>query len=171
MDNQKIAYHTPTRELFEKKIQEWLDQGCRWESGRTGVPLDVWEDEKENTCVSLKNGYIVYGSFNTLKILRYTIMPAEKTLETLEVGDLIQTTKGQYKEVLFAQGYGPLRVYILSWLSQYQNGEDLKRADSIYTATDLKENGYRVFPPQAEIPEYTMDEAIEKLGHTFKIKK
>lgn len=171
----KIAYHTPTLELYKKQVQKWLDEGKEWWGGTKKIAWlaeeSFWYTYKENTCVSIQNGAIEYSSKKYYLDLEYKFMPVEKTLETLEIGDYVVNKDGYKRRVLTAQGEGEYRAYGFSKPFREFCGEEEKISWSRMTAYELKKNGYKVYEPETEVPEYTMEEAIAKVGHAFKIKK
>jgi len=86
---------------------------------------------------------------------------AEKTWDTLEVGDVIVDKDGDERKILGVCGEA---VFV----SQFGD------FDNFHTGIgkkELQKIGYKIKDATEETPEYTMEEACDKMGHKFKIKK
>lgn len=164
----KIAYHTPTKELFRKKVQEWLDQGIVWTGGSKKVVERLWDEYREETCVRIddSDGKIVFDDKDYYLSKNYKIMPVEKTLETLEVGDWVQK-EDYYRYVLAVlHRNGEKTIYILS---QACNQPDEKDPRSKYTNVDitafeLKKNNWTIYNSPSPLTEITAEEAINEIA-------
>jgi len=94
-----------------------------------------------------------------------------KTLENLEVGDLVVETDGDYKRILAkGQENGELTAYLVSYSSEDKNSDDLKDASSWRTAHQLKENNYKPVTEE-ETEELTVAQVCKELGRDIKIIK
>lgn len=99
----------------------------------------------------------------------YTLEPM-KTLETLEVGDLVKcsdrATAWPYRRVLAVLGgEGESRLYAMSESVVLLGGSDLKRYGLSFTAFQLASNGYTPFDPSTpQVTEVTLDEVAQKMG-------
>ena len=160
----KIAYHTPTKELFIKQVKKWLDGGKCWIVGGREINEQFWDTYKEETCVECEENEILYASKQFFLNYNYKIMPVEKTLETLEVGDLIQDKNKNYSRVLIASGVGELRTYGLSFGNKEKNSDNLKRYRVTCTAFEFKEFGYTVVSET----ERTVDDVLSELSEEDK---
>ena len=58
----KIAYHTPTKELFIKQVKKWLKEGKLWFAGSREINEQFWDTYKEETCVECEENEILYAS-------------------------------------------------------------------------------------------------------------
>lgn len=89
----------------------------------------------------------------------------EKNLFTLEIGDEVVTSNKQIRKVLgFIPSVLENTVYVFSTDNQENVG-------CMYSAKDIERLGWTVKQSEPTIPEYTMEEAVTKMGHSFKIKK
>lgn len=177
-NNMKIAYHVPTKELWIKKVQEWLDEGRYWRWYDPRVSEELWDKNKENSCVTIDYsvGDISFGPKSFYLSEGFKIMSVKKTNdpETWEAGDTIKSENNGYRKILMATGTGDIRTFILSDHSRDLEDESLKITNSApYTAFELKEQGCTLYIPEEEKPprEVTMEEVCEKFGEDVKIKK
>jgi len=70
---------------------------------------------------------------------------AEKTLETLQVGDFVKDSNGDFKQVLAVlHSNGELTTYLLSFGDKDIAHDDLKGAGTTYTAFELVIQGYTI---------------------------
>ena len=88
--------------------------------------------------------------------------PIEKTMDNLEQGDILVDEVGDKIKILGICG--------LAYCISCNNNFD-KARNSLYTLKELKDNGYKVYQeePEETIPEMTVEEVQEKLGHKVKI--
>lgn len=149
-------YHTPTQEAYTHLMKTLKKEGYRWSGVRGGEITieDLEEAPTEHTCICLnednKNiGLATKEFFQTdqtyAKIKIETYMPQEKTLETLEVGDLIVDEYGIYRRILMAQGEGEARCYALSEGSDDLDSTYLKEGGYLWTAYELKDCGHKPY--------------------------
>lgn len=85
-----------------------------------------------------------------------------KTLETLEVGDLVSDklgTPGVIRTIIYRDEHSS------GYACEVGTNSKLLMLSSI----EMFSLGFK--PVTSSIPEYTMEEAIAKVGHPFKIKK
>lgn len=164
-----IAYHTPTKELYRKKVQEWLDEGVVWTNRSKEVHMEYWDKYKENTCVEIdpSDGTIVYDRKDYFLSLNYKIMPVEKTLETLEVGDWVKWVERCYRYVLAViHRNGDRTVYVLSSPCNQPDEKDKasKQSCGLFTAFDLKEQCYTITNSPSPLTEITAEDAINEIA-------
>lgn len=130
-----------------------------------GTPY-ICQNEKDGMDAEDKLGYKyswgLYNDFtNSSSVTNLRL--AEKTWDTLEVGDEIEDKYGDTQTVLGVCG----RVMFIS----YHDNKD--EYSSGYTKEQLIKYGYTIVSPKVEeeVDEITMEELCKELGRTVKIKK
>lgn len=90
------------------------------------------------------------------------LLPYEKTLENLEVGDIL-TCGSAKKMVLGVCG----KVYCVS---EY---DDYEASDNWYTVQEIEQNGWKLYtePKAPTVQELTVEQISEKLGYEVKVVK
>lgn len=96
----------------------------------------------------------------------YTLIPTTmKTLETLEVGDLVSDDSTAYplrRVLAVLGGVGKTRLYAMSDFGTNAESDDLNDFDTIWTANQLKNDDYTVYVPK--VTEVTLDQVAQKMG-------
>ena len=96
----------------------------------------------------------------------------KKTLENLEVGDLIVSKDYKYQRILAkGQENGELTAYLTSSRGEDKNSDDLKKAGAWYTAFELRKDGYKPATEDGEVEELTVAQVCKELGRDIKIIK
>lgn len=108
---------------------------------------------------------VVTGTRNVNWIGNYTLAPLPmKTLETLEVGDLVKS-QGYFRRVLAVLGgEGELRTYALSEVESSLASEGLKEYGAVKTAYDLALYGYTPHVDAPTTVEVTLEEIAKLKG-------
>lgn len=96
----------------------------------------------------------------------YIKSKVEKTLETLQKGDIVIDRSGDYRKVLSVLEKGEL--YTMSWISDDLQSDNLKKSEDTYTLFELQEIGYKPYIPETEV-EMTVAEISKALGKTVKV--
>lgn len=105
------------------------------------------------------------------KIPSLNLIPMEKTLENLEVGDLVKNSDGRYRKVLATLNpTGEGRVYFVSDWSRNPNNQALKLNGYMTTITSLREDEWVSYSPSSPV-KMTLAEVSAKLGHEVEIVK
>lgn len=109
---------------------------------------------------SINGCYHGYHSYYFLELLT-----EEKTLDTVDVGDVVVDKRGEERTVLDTSKNGRvLFLSILNYPTYYSTG---------YTRQELKDKGYTVkqSTPAPEPKEMTLDEVSKALGYPVRIKE
>lgn len=102
-----------------------------------------------------------YETANASYTALTSIKPKERKIEDgLKQGDIVENINGKRK-VLGVCG----EVYFMSIV------DDFNMAATFNTLHEIIEDGYKLKQEEVAIPEYTVKELIEKIGHEFKIKE
>lgn len=90
-----------------------------------------------------------------------------KTLETLQVGDIVVD---EFKSEHYVMGVAGKMI----WISDDEKESEGYFRTSYYTLLELKNNGFKVKSSEPEVTEVTMDEIAKKFGvsvESLKVKK
>jgi len=157
---EREVIHCKTEQEAKVICKLMHDAGLEWCNDETYLERNHWVDFKEKTCYCPMDGSFANLSF--YKEANYIIHPASHFIENqypkvmlVNDSDNIKTAE---KRVVFMEKCGKY----IAWAG----AETLEEAE--------KET--RTFPWNyawdiPEVPEYTIEELIEKIGHNFKIKK
>lgn len=174
--------HTPTQQDYDTLMRALEKKGgYSWEFERSPTSyLSHWDIHQEKTCVDhnqelrlnfsdkkwyIENGYTIITLEEALKELNISM---EKTLENLEVGDLIRNSRGNNVRVLAAlNDPGAVRAYLLSCRSEDCQSDELGSASIWSTVADLRRNNYLPYSPV----KMTLAEVAAKLGYEVEIVK
>ena len=113
---------------------------------------DEWSQFEEETCVEVEDEFDYCDKdFYENSVFDYKIITLnqfkqmqKKTLENLEVGDLIVSKDYKYQRILAkGQENGELTAYLTSVYDKNKNHTDLKKASSWYTLFELKDHKYK----------------------------
>ena len=98
---------------------------------------------------------------------------AEKALETLEVGDFVKNSYGEFGQVLAVlHRNSELTAYVLSGYDKDIAHDNLKGAGSVYTAFELASRNFTIHNPTPVAPvakRMTVDEVSALVGETVVI--
>jgi len=133
--------------------------------------LKIYSDNEDGSYQCMANDSI--NPFSRTKNELRLIISMNKTLETLEVGDIV-VEGATFQKILTVQGEGELRVYGLSDVSTDLTSDKLKKYNGSYTAFELKEDEYNIYQPSElteDVEEITMPQLCKELGREVKIKK
>lgn len=145
-----------------KQVQELcFRNGFKWKDGTTAI-----KHTKEK-CLFLQNGEITYlnshlKSFEDKNIEEIT--PEEflkKYGKPVKVGDIIVSKDGNFTAKVLDVLYNS---FLVSFWGNYH------KAAAFCTFDEIKLNGWKI-KKEDTLPEYTIEELTEKVGHEFKIKK
>ena len=86
----------------------------------------------------------------------------EKTLETLEVGDLVVKNDLFGKVMAVIIRNGEETIYVMSYPSNDKTSDDFKKPKGLYSVMTLKKNNYQFYKEEPAAPiEVTIDEIAE----------
>lgn len=90
----------------------------------------------------------------------------EKEMGMYKDGDILVDEYGDFKKVLKDFGDG---IYIMSEHADSPSCNELKRAGEIWTDFELEEDGYKLYNPEEDVLELTVEEVSNMYGKTVKI--
>lgn len=167
-----------TQKEYDKVMEIFESFGWTWSDGEKPTEYNHWGEHEEKTCIRVENNF-GYCDRKYYKIKCYTIISfnelmamQKKTLKTLEVGDYVKDTDGDFRKVIAVLERGSETeeaVYIIS-LGGGKGSNNMRVTWAYLTSYELEKRGYTIDQPD-EVSEMTVAEVCKALGKTVKIVK
>ena len=161
----------------------------RREDLKVGMTVICGDDEHEGSACWRKNGEQVPQTITRTDHVEFISVGGQKgfcncsdrdhlylyvkTLETLEVGDFVKNSYGEFGQVLAVlHRNSELTAYVLSGYDKDIAHDNLKGAGSVYTAFELASRNFTIHNPTPVAPvakRMTVDEVSALVGETVVI--